>query len=489
VTAALFDFDNSYADRLDGLYVPVEPAGFPDAELLVFNEALAQELALDVDRVRHLAASVFSGTVVPPGAMPLAQAYAGHQFGQLSPQLGDGRALLLGEVLDAVGDRRDIQLKGAGRTPFSRGGDGRATLGPVLREYLMGEAMHHLGVETTRALAAVRTGETVVRDASLPGAVLTRVAASHIRIGTFQFFAVRGDMAKLLRLTEYTIARHYPQHLDAQSPALRLLREVAIAQARLVTKWMLIGFVHGVMNTDNVSISGETIDYGPCAFMEAYDPDTVFSSIDHHGRYAYGNQPAIGKWNLARFAESLLPLISEDPDEAVALCQTVLAQYEEELQTRWVRGMGRKIGLQRSRAGDEELIRSLLALAQRHAVDFTTLFRRLSDLVRGSDLVAMSLFADHDDAREWVQRWLARMKLEAGTSIDIAAEMDRINPVYIPRNHKVEAALAAAIGGNLKPFNTLLDVLSDPFVERPEHSAFAQPAPASFGRYTTFCGT
>ena len=341
-----FAFDNTYRRSLEGFYAPWQAATVPAPKLIQLNRALAAELGLDADALASDAgAAIFAGNVVPLGAEPLAQAYAGHQFGGFVPQLGDGRALLLGEVIDRHGRRRDIQLKGSGRTPFSRGGDGKATLGPVLREYLLGEAMHALGIPTTRALAAVTTGEPVYRDQILPGAVLTRVAASHIRVGTFQFFAARGDTAKVRQLADYTIARHYPDVATAANPYLAFLDAVVNAQAALIARWMLVGFIHGVMNTDNMAVSGETIDYGPCAFMDRYHPQTVFSSIDRQGRYAYGNQPNIARWNLARLAETLLPLIHSDEKAAIAAVSNAVNAFTDRYDTFWLEGMRAKLGM------------------------------------------------------------------------------------------------------------------------------------------------
>jgi uncharacterized protein YdiU (UPF0061 family) len=384
----------------------------------------------------------------------LAQVYAGHQFGMYSPRLGDGRALLLGEVFDAQGRRRDVHLKGSGRTPCARGGDGRAAVGPMLREYLVSEAMHALGIPTTRALAVVATGQDVRRETMLPGAVLARVAASHIRVGTFEYAARNGGLRKL---ADYAIARHYPG-----ASYLEFYDRVVAAQAALIAQWMHVGFIHGVMNTDNMAISGETIDYGPCAFMDVYDPQTWFSSIDHGGRYAYGNQPAIAAWNLARLGEALLPLLEGD---AVEQATAVLSTFDERFKTAWLDGMRAKLGLA---AGGEALIQEFLTLLQRHRLDYTSTFRALTGTVP-------------DELTDWAARWRAE-------SPDLAA-MDRVNPVYIPRNHLVEDALAAATDDDLGPFNRLLEVLARPFEPRPGLEGYAEPAPPSFGAYQTFCGT
>ncbi len=478
-----FAFDNSYARDLPGLYVDWQAARVPAPLLLRLNRPLAQELGLDPEALEDAGAELFSGNAVPEGAHPLAQAYAGHQFGGFSPQLGDGRALLLGEVHDRQGARRDIQLKGSGRTPFSRGGDGKAAVGPVLREYLIGEAMHALGIPTSRALAAVATGEPVLRqEGQLPGAILTRVAASHIRVGTFQYFAARGEQDKLRQLADYAIARHYPQVAGAENPYLAFFAAVQSAQAALVARWMLVGFVHGVMNTDNVAISGETIDYGPCAFMEAYAPGTVFSAIASQGRYAYANQPLILGWNLARLAETLLPLIDADPERAVEKAMAVLEGVGAEYRGYWLAGMRDKLGLAGEEAGDMELAEGLLAAMEGQGADWTLTFRRLAGAVEDAGSLR-PLFTDPSALDAWLPRWRARLAPDARQRIEAA------NPLYIPRNHLVEAALQAAGRGEMLPFDALLAVVTDPFTERPGLDAYALPAPAGFGHYRTFCGT
>ena len=472
----LFAFDDSFARELEGLYMPWEAAPVPEPRMLALNEELAAELGADPGALNgpH-GLAVLAGNAVPAGAAPIAQAYAGHQFGGYSPRLGDGRALLLGEVVDVHGRRRDLHMKGSGRTPFARGGDGKAAVGPMLREYLIGEAMHALGIPTTRALAVVATGERVARETLLPGAVLTRVAASHIRVGTFQYAAANGGPALVKRLADHSIARHHPEAAGAGNPYLALFERVLDAQASLIARWMLVGFIHGVMNTDNMAISGETIDYGPCAFMDAYDPATVFSSIDHGGRYAYANQPGIAIWNLARLAEALLPLVDDDTDTAVAAATEVLESFPGRYHEHFTGGMRAKLGLAGEHPEDRELISDLLALLEAEGVDFTGFFRALS----GS--TARGLFGDPSAFDAWDRRWQARNPDRAG--------MDRVNPVYIPRNHHVEDALAAATAGDLGPFHRLLDVLVRPFEERPGLEDHATPAPASFGSYVTFCGT
>ena len=457
-----FKFDNSYARTFKDFFVSckAEPAEAP--KLLQLNHSLAKELGLDPAALdSETGAAIFSGNVVPEGAEPLAQAYAGHQFGGYAPQLGDGRALLLGEVIDTRQRRRDIQLKGSGRTPFSRGGDGKLSLGPALREYLMGEGMHALGVPTTRALAAVATGEAVYREIPLPGAVLTRVAASHLRIGTFQFFASRGGVEKSRELADYAIARHYPDIADADNPYLEFFKAVADAQASLVARWMNIGFIHGVMNTDNMTISGETIDYGPCAFMDTYAPGTFFSSIDRNGRYAYANQPVILSWNLTRFAETLVPHVDTVKDRAIEILTEQIEQVQPLYEKYWLAGMRSKIGLTTEDPNDLDLVNDLLWVMKDGKADFTLVFRRLSQTLRG-DLDAVQNLFDQSGAFEvWARRWRKRLEQEGAVGETTAQAMDRVNPIYIPRNNKVEEALAAAVShDDMQPFTKLLEVLS-----------------------------
>jgi len=486
-----FNFDNTYARELEGFYVPWEGEKAPNAKVVVFNEALAQDIGLDAAALnsKH-GAAVFSGSVAPEGASPLAQAYAGHQFGGFSPQLGDGRALLLGEVLDTQGRRFDLHLKGSGRTPFSRGGDGKAVLGPVLREYLIGEAMHALGIPTTRALAAVTTGEKVVRDGFKPGAVLARVASSHLRVGTFQFFAARKEWDKVRQLADYAIARHYPELADVEDKYLQFLSAVADRQASLVASWLHVGFVHGVMNTDNMTISGETIDYGPCAFVDAYDPKAVFSSIDQEGRYAFGNQPVIAQWNLTRLAETLLPLIDpEDGDNAARLVTNVITGFIGRYTDVWTSGMRGKIGLVSVEEGDAALINDLFTAMEGQNVDYTLFFRRLADAAAGEDKGLLALFDSAELIIKWLVAWQDRLLRDPQNSATRAQGMNKVNPVYIPRNHNVEAALQAAERGEMVLFNALLDVLSDPFTKRDGLEMFEGPAPDDFGPYQTFCGT
>ncbi len=486
--AARFAFDNTYARELEGFYITCKAAHAAQPRVVQLNRELAEELKLDADALdSEEGAKIFVGNETPEGAVPLAQVYAGHQFGGFSHQLGDGRALLLGEVIDRNGRRRDIQLKGSGPTPFSRSGDGRAALGPVLREYLIGEGMHALGIPTTRALAAVVTGEPVYREIRLPGAVLTRVAASHIRVGTFQFFAARGEQAQVRRLADYVIDRHYGELKGHATPYLGLLERVCDRQAALIASWMHVGFIHGVMNTDNMTISGETIDYGPCAFMDHYDPATVFSSIDTQGRYAYANQPRIAQWNLARLAETLVPLIDADENRAMARATEVLNAFPEQYELQWLKGMRAKLGLVSEDEADLNLATGFLAAIEGKKVDTTLAFRYLADAALGQEEPIRSLFTDASAYELWSGRWQARLAREAATPLARAQAMRRVNPAFIPRNHRVEEALSAATErDDYAPFTTLLNIVSHPFDDQPEFAAFAQPAPDGRPRYQTF---
>jgi len=485
-------FDNSYVRLPQRFYAAVAPTTVSAPRLIRLNAPLASELGLDLDWLKGPeGVAMLSGNGVPAGAAPIATAYAGHQFGGFSPQLGDGRAILLGELVDRHGRRQDLQLKGAGPTPFSRRGDGRAALGPVLREYIVSEAMAALGVPTTRALAAVLTGEAVRRETLLPGAVLTRVASSHIRIGTFQFFAARGDAEALRLLADHVIARHYPA-CTGDGRYLALLEAVIAAQAALVAQWMTIGFIHGVMNTDNMSVAGETIDYGPCAFMDTYHPTTVFSAIDEHGRYAFGNQPPIARWNLARFAEALLPLLADDQDEAVSIAQHALSQFDPQFQAGLTAGFRRKLGLATEEAEDVELIKALLETMQRGEADFTLVFRRLSEAAGQADSAAAcrSLFANPAEFDAWEGRWRQRLSREPASAKARQDAMLRANPLFIPRNHLVEAAIQSAVErDNFTPFETLLGVLAKPFEAQPGREDHARPPAAHERVMATFCGT
>jgi uncharacterized protein YdiU (UPF0061 family) len=476
----------------------LDPIPVADPRLIVVNRALASELGLELGSLDDAGlARIFSGNSVPGGADPVATAYAGHQFGQFVPRLGDGRAILLGEVIDRAGLRRDIQLKGSGRTPFSRGGDGRAALGPVLREYLVSESMHALGIEGTRALAAVTTGESVVRDGGrLPGAVVTRVARSHVRVGTFEYFAARGDESAVRRLADYVIERHYPELKAADRPYLELLGAVCRRQAALVASWMHVGFIHGVMNTDNTSVSGETIDYGPCAFMDTYDPATVFSSIDSMGRYAYSNQPHAAQWNLARFAETLLSLIDADPGRAVEAAGPVVERFSKDFEEHWLCGLRAKLGLRIEEPGDTPLIRAWLELLHRNECDFTLTFRRLCEVATAAgpgtdaEVSLRSFFRRPEEFDIWAREWRARLAREPDPDGGRGAAMRRVNPAVIPRNHRVEAMISAAIErGDFAPFHEMLEALSQPYDPQPRFESYERPPRPEERVLQTFCGT
>ena len=488
-----FPFQNTYTALPANFFARVAPTPVAAPRLLKLNRPLALHLGLDPDLLDSPeGAEILAGKTLPGGADPIAMAYAGHQFGHFVPQLGDGRAILLGEVIDADGVRRDIQLKGSGQTPFSRRGDGRAALGPVLREYVVSEAMAALDIPTTRSLAAVITGESVMRETMLPGAVLTRVAASHIRVGTFQFFAARGDTDGVRRLADHVIARHYPQAAEAERPYHALLAGVIARQAELVARWLLVGFIHGVMNTDNSSISGETIDYGPCAFMDAYDPATVFSSIDEQGRYAYANQPRIALWNLTRLAECLLPLFSEDQEKAVTEAQELLGDFPEKFTEVYQAGLRAKIGLFTKRDGDEALVQDLLDAMAKNQADFTLTFRRLSDAAfdAAGDSEVRQLFVDATAFDEWAVRWRARLSGEPQSAGERQAAMRAVNPAFIPRNHRIEAVIQAAMmNDDFAPFEELLTVLSKPFEDQPAFAEYAKPPQPEQRVLQTFCGT
>jgi uncharacterized protein YdiU (UPF0061 family) len=487
-------FENSYARLPSRFHARLDPTPVASPRLIRFNADLAAELGIDPGLFAGPeGAAIAAGNRVPDGAEPVAMAYAGHQFGHFVPQLGDGRALLLGEVRDRAGRLRDIQLKGSGPTPFSRRGDGRAALGPVLREYVVSEAMHALGIPTTRALAAATTGEAVYRETPLPGAVLMRVASSHVRVGTFQYFAARSDMAAVETLVGYVVARHYPELDGAADLPLALLGAVAERQAALVARWMLVGFIHGVMNTDNMSICGETIDFGPCAFMEAYDPATVFSAIDEGGRYAYANQPLIAQWNVARLAETLLPLIDRDEERAIARAMEVVAGFRARFAAHWLDGMRRKLGLLEVQDDDADLATDFLAALHAGEADFTLAFRALGDAAADPAAGAAGLRAlcrRTDMLDGWLPRWQARCAAEQVAPQARAASMRLANPLFIPRNHRVEQAIAAAVDADdFGPFETLLRATSRPFDDRPELAGYAAPAAPAERVRRTFCGT
>ncbi len=494
--APAFPFDNTYARLPERFHGRLRPTPVAAPQLLALNSALARTLGLDPEALASPeGVEILAGNRLAEGSEPLAQAYAGHQFGHFVPQLGDGRAILLGEMVAPDGRRYDLQLKGSGRTPFSRGGDGRAVLGPVLREYLVSEAMAALGIPTTRALAAVLTGERVLRETPQPGAVFTRVASSHLRVGTFQYFAAREDTEGVRTLADYAIARHYPEAAQAAKPYRAFLESVIGRQARLVAQWMSVGFIHGVMNTDNTSISGETIDYGPCAFMEAYDSDTVFSSIDRAGRYAYGSQPGAMSWNLMRLAEALLPILgAEEGSEEAALASAneALATFGPQFEAAYEAAFRRKLGLTEEREGDHALLFDLLERMTAQHVDFTLFFRRLCDAAENAaaDAAVRALFSDGRDYDSWAETWRQRLGEEPVASAARATAMRSVNPAYIPRNHRVEEALQAAIQrGDLLPFKELMAVLSHPYEEKPELVGYAAPASAHEVVRATFCGT
>ncbi len=489
-----FPPEQTYGQLPERFFKRTLPTRVKAPKLIKLNRELAMELGLDPDFLASPeGVEILAGNKIASGSDPIAVAYAGHQFGQFVPQLGDGRAILLGEVIDRNGQRRDIQLKGSGPTPFSRRGDGRAALGPVLREYMISEAMAALGIPTTRALAAVLTGEQIARETYLPGAIFTRVASSHIRVGTFQFFAARGDIDGTRALADHVIARHYPAAAGSASPYLALLEAVIAAQAYLVAKWLSVGFIHGVMNTDNMSVAGATIDYGPCAFMDAYDPATVFSSIDHGGRYAYANQPPVARWNLTRFAETLVPLLAEDQKEAISLAQKALGGFEAAFQAAWLTNMRAKLGLTTEHQGDAALVKALFDIMAQNGADFTRTFRALGDASTaqpGEQPAVRDLFIDPTACDRWIETWRERLSSEPRDGAERRAAMHRVNPIYIPRNHQVEAAIEAAVArSDFTPFEDLLAVLATPYVEQSGAARYAEPPPPELRVYQTFCGT
>ena len=493
-----FEFQNTYVHLPDRFYTRLNPTPVAAPTLLRLNDNLAQHLNLDPAMFSSPAGvDVLAGNAIPHGAQPLAMVYAGHQFGNWVPQLGDGRAVLLGEVTGEDNIRYDIQLKGAGPTPYSRNGDGRACLGPVLREYIVSEAMWALGVPTTRALAAIQTGEIVRRERLIPGAILTRVARSHVRVGTFQYFAAQRDTDALRQLAEYVIARHYPDVSAAANPALALLDKVMTSQAELIAKWQLIGFIHGVMNTDNMSVSGDTIDYGPCAFMDDYHPDKVFSSIDQMGRYAYKNQPAIGHWNLANLAQSLVPIIDDDARLALEFAQAALTEYPGRFANAYLQGMRAKLGLTSAQDTDLHLANALLQCMAAEQADFTLCFRRLSELDynnaaqnAAADAAFLSLFKDTEAITNWLEQWRQRLAVEASEDSARQRLMRAHNPAYIPRNHRIESVIAAAENErDFSPFDQIMQVLANPYDDQPNFAQFQDPPTAEQVVRHTFCGT
>lgn len=481
-----WNFDNSYVRLPKIFFSNHNPTPVESPELIILNSSLATSLGLSDETLQsNDGVAVLAGNMIPEGASPLAQAYAGHQFGHFT-MLGDGRALLLGEQITPLGERVDIQLKGSGRTPYSRGGDGRAALGPMLREYIISEAMHALGIATTRSLAVVTTGEPVIRETDLLGAILTRVAASHLRVGTFQYAAKWGTTQDLRALADYTLQRHFLD-VDDNTPNryLFLLQEVIKRQAELIAKWQLVGFIHGVMNTDNMTISGETIDYGPCAFMDTYDPTTVFSSIDRQGRYAYGNQPYIGGWNLARLAEALLPLLHEDQQQAIKLAEDAISDFEELYQSNWLKGMRAKLGIFNEETQDQSLIEDLLNMMEKYRTDYTNTFRALT-FDRCEDTVLLGT----PEFSQWHELWQARLGRQQESKVSSHQLMKNSNPAVIPRNHRVEEALEAAVKrGDYSVMEQLLEVLSKPYAHSPEQADYAKPPEPTTQPYRTFCGT
>jgi serine/tyrosine/threonine adenylyltransferase len=486
-------FDTSYAKLPSRFFTRMEPSPVKAPRLLKLNSRLAEKLGLDATWLQSDAGlAMLSGNAFPPSAASIATVYAGHQFGHFSPQLGDGRAVLIGEILDINGKPQELQLKGSGPTPYSRRGDGRSALGPALREYLISEAMHSLGIPTTRSLAVVSTGEWVWREPEQPGGILTRVASSHIRVGTFQYFAAQGDSDAVRILCQKMMIEHYPSAKTHKNPILSLLKQVIAAQAKLIADWMRVGFVHGVMNTDNMALSGETIDYGPCAFLDSYDPQKVFSSIDRDGRYAFGNQPRIANWNLARFAETLLPLLHDDPDAAVQIATEAINQFPALFEAAMTRVLSAKLGLAAEHNNDLALAQDLLSIMAANGADYTLTFRKLADLDSSPEAEdsLRQLFAISGGIDSWIVKWRERISLEARSPQDIAATMHAANPAIIPRNHLVEAALKAAVDENdLVPFDALLEAISNPFSDAFDDSEFALPPTETDPHYKTFCGT
>jgi len=484
-------FDNSYARLPGGFFASVQPDVAPDPVLIRANTSLAEFLGLDADWIlSEEGLAMFSGKKLPEEAEPIAMAYAGHQFGGWVPQLGDGRALLLGEVIAQDGVRYDIQLKGSGKTPFSRDGDGKSALGPVLREYIVSEAMSALGIPTTRALAAVTTGETVYRDGIQPGAVITRIAQSHVRIGTFQYFFARDDKEAVKTLADYVINRHYPEARQSQNPYMALLKAIVEAQAGLIAQWMSFGFIHGVMNTDNMQIAGETIDYGPCAFIDEFHPKKVFSSIDSHGRYAWINQPAVAQWNLTQLAETLLFLLAEDQDQAVKEAEDTLAVFNDLFSEHFSNAFCQKLGLSGQDKKYGNFIKTTLRTMAENKVDFTLFFRHLTRVAAGeSTEVLRDLFNDTTECDEWLETWKRHMSQDSREQDNRTAIMRQKNPVFIPRNHRIEEAIQAALKEDYKPFNRLVDVLAEPFTEQPEHAELEQKPEPDEVVHRTFCGT
>ena len=484
-------FDNSYNGLPQEFFERINPVPVQDPQLIIFNDNLAKTLGIDESKTRKQLAELFSGNVIPKGSSPIALAYAGHQFGQFVSQLGDGRAVLLGEISTPEQKHYDIQLKGSGQTKFSRQGDGRAPLGPVIREYIVSEAMHALGIPSTRSLAAVTTGEKVYRETALPGGILTRIAESHIRVGTFEYFAAQNKIENLKTLAEYTIKRHFPSLKDSTNCYLSLLEQVCDRQIELIAKWMGIGFIHGVMNTDNTSIVGETIDYGPCAFMDSYNPSTVFSSIDAHGRYAFGNQPSIAHWNMACFANCLAPLIDQDSDKAEEQAQEVINQFPNKMKVALMTVMCKKIGLKSTNSNSQETLQKLLSIMLDNESDYTLTFRYLSEIIKGKgNTLFKKQFLEHKQISNWLKEWTDLIKDQSLSKKEIALSMESSNPVFIPRNHLVERAIEAAVENNdFSEMKTLLAILNRPYEEQSSYSDFMKPPKPHEVVHQTFCGT
>ncbi len=488
----LGSFDNSYSKLPESFFERVQPSPCPSPSLVQFNETLAGELGLKLEGIDKIAlAQIFSGQVIPEGCTPIALAYAGHQFGHFVPQLGDGRAILLGEIINSQGARKDLQLKGSGPTRFSRRGDGRYALGPALREYLVSEAMHALGIPTTRSLALVLTGDTVYRGTQQAGAICTRVASSHLRVGSFEYFAAKGEQDSLKILADYAIHRHFSQALAEKIPYQVFLRDVIAAQAKLIAHWMQVGFIHGVMNTDNCSVAGETLDYGPCAFMDSYDPNKVFSSIDQKGRYAFGNQAEIAHWNLNSFASCLLPLLHQDRDQAVQIAESELNKFSEQFNQHWLKGMMEKIGIFNSTEADLSYLKNFMQLMAKHSSDYTLSFRFLSDALKAHNSTRLlNLFPDNTEVTEWLVSWRTRLLTQSLETDVLAEKMNARNPAFIPRNHRIAEVISAAEHSqDFAPFQNLLEILSKPFQDQPRHSEYMRPPTPEEQVHATFCGT
>ena len=488
----MINFDNSYSKLPDIFFERTMPIPVKDPKLIKFNESLAKKIGLNLNKDKDLSSAIFSGNKIAEGSDPIALLYAGHQFGHFVPQLGDGRAILLGEVINKDGCRFDIQLKGSGQTAYSRGGDGRAPLGPVIREYIISEAMHSLNIPTTRSLAIVTTGEMVSRETLLPGGILTRVASSHLRVGTFEYFAASEDLTNLKLLTDYAINRHFPNLKNDNLRYQKFLELVCDNQASLVAKWMHVGFIHGVMNTDNTSISGETIDYGPCAFMDSYNPNTVFSSIDHRGRYAYGNQPNVAQWNLACLGECLLPLIHSDRNKAIEIIEDILGDFENKFKKYWLNGMYRKIGLSDNKENNYILLEELLHLMEQDKSDFTLTFRYLSDLVenKNDNSNFKQQFLSKNKVDSWIGKWKERLKEENKSEKIIKESMLKVNPAFIPRNHRVEQAIYEALNNyDYAYMERLVQLLNKPYDYQPDNAEYMDPPKNNAQNYQTFCGT